>query len=53
MADEQNIEDIINMLDAKTTEGVSRIKVNVDEEQEEKVSESMHYGRCDINSKDC
>lgn len=53
MTDENNIDEIIKMLDEKTTAGVSRIKVEVDENQQEQVSESRHYGRCDINSKDC
>ncbi len=53
MTDEQKIDDIIKMLDEKTTSGVSRIKVEIDENQQEQVAESRHYGRCDINSKDC
>lgn len=53
MADEQDIDAIIKMLDEKTEAGVSRIKVEVNENQQEQVSESRHYGRCDINSKEC
>lgn len=48
---ELEIEDIINMLDAKTTSGVSRIKVNVSDEQKEgTVSTEYHHGRCDVGS---
>lgn len=48
---EFEIEDIINMLDAKTTSGVSRIKVNVSDEQKEgTVSTEYHHGRCDVGS---
>lgn len=32
---EQEIDDIIHMLDSKTEHGVSRIKVNVSDEQQE------------------
>lgn len=53
MADKHDIDAIIKMLDEKTEAGVSRIKVEVDENQQEQVSESRHYGRCDINSEDC
>ena len=53
MTDKQDIDATIKMLDEKTEAGVSRIKVEVDENQQEQVSESRHYGRCDINSKDC
>ena len=51
--DENKIDDIINMLDAKTNDGVSRIKVNIEEEQEEGIKETKKYGRCDIDSKEC
>ncbi len=48
---QQEIEDIINMLDSKTQGGVSRIKVNVSEQQEEgTVSTQYHHGRCDVGS---
>lgn len=53
VTDKQDVDAIIKMLDEKTEAGVSRIKVQVDENQQEQVSESRHYGRCDINSKDC
>lgn len=46
-----DIDAIIQMLDEKTTAGVSRIKVLVDEEQTtETVKEAYHHGRCDIGS---
>ena len=39
------------MLDSKTEGGVSRIKVNVsDEQQEGTVSTQYHHGRCDVGS---
>ncbi len=46
-----DINDIIKMLDEKTSSGVSRIKVLMDEEQEggEK-KEVYHHGRCDVGS---
>lgn len=48
---EKEIEDIINMLDSKTKGGVSRIKVNVsDEQQEGTVNTQYHHGRCDVGS---
>ena len=54
MCDEEmtmDIDEIIRMLDEKTTTGVSRIKVLVDEEQEaEAVKEAYHHGRCDVGS---
>ncbi len=46
-----DIDKIIRMLDEKTTTGVSRIKVLVDEEQAvEDVKEAYHHGRCDVGS---
>ena len=48
---EQEIDDIINMLDNKTTNGVSRIKVEVsDAQQQGTVSAKYHHGRCDVGS---
>lgn len=48
---EQEIEDIISMLDNKTVSGVSRIKVNVTEEQQAgTVNTQYHHGRCDVGS---
>jgi hypothetical protein len=49
--EEKEIADIINMLDSKTTNGVSRIKVNVSEAQAEgTVTTQYHHGRCDVGS---
>jgi hypothetical protein len=49
--EEKEIEDIINMLDSKTQGGVSRIKVNVSETQDEgTVTTQYHHGRCDVGS---
>ena len=46
-----DINEIIRMLDEKTTTGVSRIKVLVDEELAPKsVKEAYHHGRCDVGS---
>lgn len=46
-----DIDEIINMLDAKTEAGVSRIKVEVDEEVAKgDVQEKYHHGRCDVCS---
>lgn len=48
---EQEIDDIIRMLDSKTADGVSRIKVNVsDDQQEGTVNTQYHHGRCDVGS---
>lgn len=48
---EQEIDDIIRMLDSKMENGVSRIKVNVsDEQQEGTVNTQYHHGRCDVGS---
>lgn len=48
---EMEIEDVIKMLDEKTSGGVSRIKVEVSGEQEEgTVSTAYHHGRCDVGS---
>lgn len=46
-----DIDEIISMLDAKTEAGVSRIKVEVDEEVAKgEVQEKYHHGRCDVCS---
>lgn len=51
MYQNQDIEEIIHMLDAKTDAGVSRIKVLVDEsENAAAVKEEYHHGRCDVGS---
>lgn len=49
--DEKNIDEIIKMLDSKTNQEVSRIKILFDEEQAENdVKQQYHHGRCDIGS---
>ena len=51
MATEQEIEEVIKMLDDKTSEGVSRIGVHrVETEREDFVRDVHHHGRCDIGS---
>jgi hypothetical protein len=51
MSEEREIEEIIKMLDQKTQDGVSRIKVEMsDELQEGQEQEKHHYGRCDVGS---
>lgn len=51
MPTDKEIEEIINMLDNKTLEGVSRIGVQrVETEREDFVREVHHHGRCDIGS---
>lgn len=54
MAEDNNnndIDNIIALLDGKCEAGVSRIKVNVSEEQTpESVTEQYHRGRCDVGS---
>ncbi len=48
---EMEIEDVIKMLDEKTSGGVSRIKIEVSDEQiEGTVSTAYHHGRCDVGS---
>ncbi len=51
MYQDKDIDEIIRMLDGKTSEGVSRIKVIVDEAADATaVKEEYHHGRCDIGS---
>lgn len=48
---EKEIDDIISMLDSTTDKGISRIKVEVsDKQQEGVVSTKSHHGRCDVGS---
>ena len=47
----REIEDVVKILDEKTSGGVSRIKVEVSDEQEEgTISTAYHHGRCDVGS---
>lgn len=49
--DEKEIEMIMQMLDAKCEQGVSRIKVETSAElQADEVKTQYHHGRCDIGS---
>lgn len=51
MPTDKEIEEVINMLDKKTLEGVSRIGVHrVETEREDFVKEVHHHGRCDVGS---
>lgn len=51
MPTDAEIEEVINMLDNKTIEGVSRIGIHrVETEREDYVREVHHHGRCDIGS---
>jgi len=51
MPTDKEIEEVINMLDGKTEEGVSRIGVHrVETEREGFVREVHHHGRCDVGS---
>ena len=51
MPTDKEIEEVINMLDQKTLEGVSRIGVHrVETEREDFVKEVHHHGRCDVGS---
>lgn len=43
-----DVDGIIEMLDGMCSSGVSRIKMNVSEE--EGVSKEYHHGRCDVGS---
>ncbi|MBR1866187.1 MAG: hypothetical protein IJ801_06740 [Lachnospiraceae bacterium] len=47
----EDIENIIRLLDDKVAQGVSRIKVDVtDQEESGSVKEIHHHGRCDVGS---
>ena len=51
MITEKEIDEVINMLDSKTEEGVSRIGIHrVETEREDFVREVHHHGRCDVGS---
>ena len=48
---DKEISDIINMLDKLSGDGVSRIKVQMDEEMTEgDTKKEYHHGRCDVGS---
>lgn len=49
--EENDIENIIELLDAKTESGISRISLNISDSQKEgSVEEIYHHGRCDVGS---
>ncbi len=51
MYEEQDLDEIIRMLDAKVDAYISRITVKVEEaEAKQKKKEEYHHGRCDIGS---
>lgn len=50
MSENKDIQNIIELLGAKVSSGVSRIHVDVEEGQEEAVKEQYHHGRCDVGS---
>ena len=51
MPTDKEIEEVINLLDGKTLEGVSRIGIHrVETEREDYVREVHHHGRCDVGS---
>ena len=46
-----DIDEVIRMIDGKMEAGVSRLKVSVEEGQEENaMTEQYHHGRCDVGS---
>lgn len=48
---DEELNEVINMLDSKTLDGVSRISIFREEtEREDFVREVHHHGRCDIGS---
>lgn len=47
--EDKDVENIIRLLDEKVSAGVSRIKVDISEE-EDSVKEVYHHGRCDVGS---
>ena len=48
---EKEIEDVIAMLDKLSGEGVSRIKLEMDETKPEgEFKKEYHHGRCDVGS---
>ena len=51
MTSEQEIENLIKLLDAKSESGVSRINVKASENvQSGSAAEVRHHGRCDVGS---
>ena len=51
MSEAQDIVNIIELLDEKMSSGVSRLKIQVEENDTEgDVKEQYHMGRCDVGS---
>ncbi len=50
MREDRDIQNIIELLDEKTSSGVSRIHIDVEEAPEETIKEQYHHGRCDVGS---
>lgn len=51
MITDREIDEVINMLDSKTEQGISRIGVHrVETEREDFVRDVHHHGRCDVGS---
>ncbi len=48
MANQQDIEKIIAMLDGAVEEGVGRVKVTLDEENEERIQVEKTFGTCNM-----
>ena len=52
MANEQDIENIIKLLDGKAASGTNRINLNVSEDVSDgEVREVYHHGRCDVGKR--
>ena len=46
-----NVEDLIRMIDGKMDSGVSRLKVEFNDQQKAgTMKEQYHHGRCDVGS---
>jgi len=51
MNNDKEIDDLVRIIDEMTMAGTSRLKVKVDDSQEEGTyKKEYHHGRCDINS---
>ena len=50
LQDEADIQEIIRLLDGYTAEGVSRLKLKVEEGKGEVLAKEYHHGRCDVGS---
>lgn len=48
---EMNVDELIRMIDGKMESGVSRLKVDFSDKQQEGFKkEQYHHGRCDVGS---